>query len=169
MITLKSFMEVVDYRITEGSEYQWDSYGSNAYILDSWNGDNDNGHSFSIIFDTSSQAVYEVQIHDYKNQRAYRLIDPKFAKKHKKESKQRDVNFNQAWDEVDYVDLELDDDFLEKASAVVNDQEYDTRIQFPIDLPKDQLYNLMRLAHEQDLTLNKYVEQALEREIDNIR
>jgi hypothetical protein len=37
-------MEVTDYRITEGSTYQWHCYGNNAYALDSWNGDQD-GHT----------------------------------------------------------------------------------------------------------------------------
>lgn len=56
MITLKEFMELVDYRITEGSDYMWSCYGPNAHRLDSWNGDHD-GHSVSIIFDTQSQNV----------------------------------------------------------------------------------------------------------------
>jgi len=43
MITLKQWMEVVNYRITEGSQFQWECYGSHAYTLDSWNGDID-GH-----------------------------------------------------------------------------------------------------------------------------
>jgi hypothetical protein len=47
MITLKEWMEVVDYRITEGSGYSWQCFGANAYCLDSWDGDQD-GHSLSI-------------------------------------------------------------------------------------------------------------------------
>ena len=70
MITLKEFMEVVDYRITEGSNYMWDCYGPNSYSLDSWNGEQE-GHSFTIIFDTKTQVVYEVQSHDYRTQRAF--------------------------------------------------------------------------------------------------
>jgi hypothetical protein len=73
MITLKEWMEVVDYRITEGSAYSWQCFGANAYCLDSWDGDQD-GHSLSITFDQKTQTVYEVQIHDYRNQRAYRMI-----------------------------------------------------------------------------------------------
>ena len=63
MIDMKEWMELVGYRITEGSDYMWQCYGSNAYALDSWNGDQD-GHSFTIIFDTRDQTVYEVQAHD---------------------------------------------------------------------------------------------------------
>ena len=39
MITLKDFMEVVDYRVTEGSEFTWTCFGPAAYTLSAWNGD----------------------------------------------------------------------------------------------------------------------------------
>ena len=88
MITLKEWMELVDYRITEGSDYCWDCYGPDAHALDSWNGDQ-SGHSFCVIFDTKTQVVYEVQAHDYVHNRAYRLINPDFKNQHTDESIER--------------------------------------------------------------------------------
>lgn len=167
MITLKEFMEICNYRITEGSDYQWECYGPNAYTLDSWNGDQD-GHSFSIYFDTKTQEVYEVQIHDYRNQRAYRMINPEFAKKHKKEAKRREVEYKEAWDNVDYVDLEVDDDWIQKALAVEAGEVYDTRVSVPLVLDRDQMYDLMTMAHERDMTLNELVEFILREEIKRI-
>lgn len=161
MITLKEWMEVVGYRITEGSDYQWECYGPNAHCLDSWNGDQD-GHSFSVYFDTKTQEVYEVQIHDYRNQRAYRLINPDFVKKHKKEAKRREVEYKEAWDNVDYIDLEVDDDWIQKALAVeANEVDYDTRVQVPLTLDDDQIFELMKMAHQRDITLNQLVEDLL--------
>ena len=160
-------MEVVGYRITEGSEYQWECYGTNAHCLDSWNGDLD-GHSFSIYFDTKTQEVYEVQAHDYRNQRAYRLINPEFVKKHAKEAKRRSVDYKEAWDEVNYVDLEIVEDWLNKAIAIEAEEDYDTRVQVPLTLDREQMYNLMAMAHEQDITLNELVEQVLRQEITRI-
>lgn len=168
MITLKQWMEVVGYRITEGSEYCWSCYNHNAYSLDSWNGDH-NGHSLSIIFDTQTQEVYEVQAHDYKRNRAYRLINPEYKAKHDQEACDRDIDAREAWDEVNYVDLETDDDFLDKAWAIVNDQDYDTRVEVPLTLPEDALFRLMQLAHEQDITLNQLFENVLRDEIDRIK
>jgi hypothetical protein len=55
MITMKEWMELVDYKITEGSDYTWSCYGPNAYTLDSWNGVHGaGGYSFSIVFSTKS-------------------------------------------------------------------------------------------------------------------
>ena len=38
MITMKEWMELVDYKITEGDSYGWSCYGPNSYQLSSWNG-----------------------------------------------------------------------------------------------------------------------------------
>ena len=158
-------MELVGYRITEGSDYGWQCYGPNVYQLDSWNGEQD-GHSFTIIFDTRDQTVYEVQAHDYVHNRAYRMINEDFAKKMKKEAKRRDVDRNEAWDEVNYVDLEVDDDFIQKCLAIREGEDYDTRVVVPLDLDNDLMFELMKMAHEQDITLNEFVEQLLRRVID---
>ena len=165
MITMKEWMELVNYRITEGCDYGWQCYGPNVYQLDSWNGEQD-GHSFTIVFDTKDQTVYEVQAHDYVHNRAYRMINEDFAKKMKKEAKKRDVDKDQAWDEVNYTDLEVDDDFIQKCLAIREGEDYDTRVSVPLELGNDEMFELMRMAHEEDITLNALVERILRRVID---
>ena len=165
MITLKEWMELVDYRVTEGSNYGWNCYGHDAHMLDSWNGDQD-GHSFTVIFDTKTQVVYEVQAHDYVHNRAYRLINPEFKPAHNLEADQRDVNINQAWDDVDYIDLDVDDDFTQKGLAIRDSEDYDTRVQVQVEFSDDELLAYMKIAHDRDITFNKLVEIALQDAID---
>ena len=165
MITMKEWMELVGYRITEGSDYMWQCYGSNAYALDSWNGEQD-GHSFTVIFDTKDQTVYEVQAHDYVNDRADRMINEDFQKKNKKEAKKRDIDKDNAWDDVDYVDIEVDDDFIQKCLAIKTGEDYDTRVSVPMDFSDEELLTYMKLAHEQDITFNQLDERALREAID---
>jgi hypothetical protein len=160
MITLKEWMEVVNYRITEGGNYGWDCYGSDAYTLDSWNGEQA-GHSLSIVFDQKSQEVYEVQIHDYRNNRAYRMINPAYKEAFEEEAKSKNSWMVEAWENVDYIDLESDDDWIQKGIAVVAEEEYDTRVSIPIDLPETELMTLFKAAHEADMTFNDFVEQIL--------
>jgi hypothetical protein len=160
MITLKDFMETVDYRITEGSEYMWECYGDHAYRLDSWNQDQ-NGHSVSIVFDTRTHVIYEASAYDYKRNRAYRLINPDFKVAHDDEAQSRDVDADQAWDDVKYTDLDVDEDFLAKAQAIVSDEDYDTRVQVPVNFTDEELLTYMKLAHERDITFNQLVEEAL--------
>lgn len=168
MITLKEWMELVDYRITEGSEYCWDCYGHDAHCLDSWNGDQ-NGHSFCVIFDTKTQVVYEVQAHDYVHNRAYRLINPEFKSLHTDESIERDVRFDEAWDDVNYIDLDVDDDFIQKGLAIRDGEDYDTRVQVQVEFSDDELLQYMKIAHDRDITFNQLVEIALQEAIDQHR
>jgi hypothetical protein len=148
MITLKEWMEVANYRITEGGDYF--AYGG-AYALTSWNGDQD-GYSIEIIFSPRTQEVYEVQACDYKHQRAYRLVHGDY----------RDEKLDEeAWDNVNWVDLESDDDWIQKALSIVAGEDYDSRVSIPIDLPDRELMALFKAAHEADMTFNDFVEQVL--------
>lgn len=164
MITLKQFMEAAEYRITEGSEYTWQCYGPDAYSLDYWNSEH-NGHSLSVVFDRKTQTVYQAEVFDYSQDRAYRMIHPEYRTAFDAECKQRDV-VDIAWERdngtpVKFTDLDVDDDWLEKASAIVAGEDYDTRVKIPLELDRDQLHELMLLAHQQDLTLNQLVEKIV--------
>lgn len=168
MVTLKDFLEIVDYQITEGWQYQWRCFGDNSYALDHHDSDRSE-NSFSIIFDKKDKTVYVVEAHDYENNRAYRLINPAFVEAYKEECKERNVPPNQAWDDVDYTDLETDDDWLEKANAIFQCEEYDTRISVPLNFTDEELLKYMVLAHERDMTFNQFIEEALRHAIEEHR
>lgn len=151
MLTLKQWMELVNYKITEGSEYYSD--GATLYCLDSWDSNHD-GYSVSIVFDPKDeQRVHLVEVCDYKNQRAYRRCT----------SPQDDSN---AWDGVSWVDLETDEDFIEKTAAIMKGVEYDTRISIPLTLTDDELLVLFKLAHAADVTFNEYVARVVQEQLD---
>ena len=144
-------MELVDYKITEGSDYwpEGNFGGRQLYSLSAWNGDH-NGWSFNIGFDPQDdQRVYVVEVCDYKHDRAYRLIDSSLK------------TDKEAWDDVNYVDLEEDDDFIQKALSIKAGEDYDTRVSVPLTVPDDVLFELMKRAHEKDITLNELVEDVL--------
>ena len=168
MITLKEWMELVDYKITEGSDYGWQCYGHDAHMLDSWNGDQ-NGHSFTVIFDTKNQTVYEMQAHDYVRNRAYRLVNTEFKAAHDQEADQRDVNLSEAWDDVHYTDLDVVDDFVQKGVSIRDGEDYDTRVQVQVEFSDDELLTYMKIAHDRDITFNELVEIALQDAIDQYR
>ena len=162
MITIKDFMETVNYRITEGYEYQWNCFGYNAYGIDSWVSKN---YTISVIFDTKTQVVYQSEAHDYVNNRSYRWTNPEYAQKHAEEAKERGIDPNNAFDDVNFVNLDVEEDFLEKAKAIIAGEEYDTRVMINIDLPDGVLFHLMNAAHKRDITLNQLVEEILRVEL----
>ncbi len=162
MITMREFLETFNYHISEGGEFQWRCYGSNAYAISTWNGVHDKGGwSGNIVFDTVNQTVYEVEVCDYTNERAYRMINPDYKKAYTQEAKSRGSNAYQAWDGVDFVDLESDTDWFEKAQAIVEGREYDTRVSIPLEIPEDELMVLFKMAHERDITFNQLAAEAI--------
>jgi hypothetical protein len=167
MLSMQEWMELANYKITEGGDYGWDCYGSNSYQLSSWNGvHGKGGYNMDIVFSTRTQRVYEVTVCDYTNNRAYRMINPDYAKKHNKEAKSKNVLANQAWDEVNYTDLEVDDDFIQKCLAIRDGEDYSTDVSIPLDLSNQEQFHIMKLAHEADLTFNEYVNKVLREMVD---
>jgi len=163
MITIKQWLELVDYRITEGNNYMWNCYGDYAHILSTWNGVHGaGGYSSDITFCTKTQTVFETCVYDYTNQRAYRMINPDYEDAHTSEAQARAIDMSVAWDSVSYVDLDVDEDFVEKATAIVAGQAYDTRVMINIDLDSDLELEIYRNAHQLDITVNQYIERALE-------
>jgi hypothetical protein len=165
MITLKDFLETIDYKITEGSEYGWKCYGENTHRIERQSGDH-MGNTVTCVFDTREHFVYEMEAWDNVNNRVYRWIHPDYIKAYKKACKKHDVRFENAFDDVNFTDLDVEADILEKARAISNEEEYDTRIQMAVDFTDEDMLQYMKLAHQLDITFNELVERALREAID---
>lgn len=164
MITLQEWLEIVKYRITETGDYGWTCYGDHAQVFTYWDG-NHQGISTDIIYDLKNQQVYEVTAHDFMMAKSYRMINPKYKEKYLKEVTAREQD-DMAYDDVAYIDLETVEDLKEKLTAIVNYKIYDTRIEVPLELGRDEMHQLMTQAHEHDMSLNNYVEHLLRRVVD---
>ena len=164
--TIENFMTAAGFSITEGWEYGWKCYGSRAYALDS---DIVNQCTLSIIFDRETQEVYELAACDYEKDSAYRWINPAYVKKHRKEAKKRGVNHRTAWDDVDFFDVEVFTDVLGKGAAMRKGEPYDNRIAVPLTLSDEEIFLMMKLAHEADITLNQFAEKLLTEAIERSR
>jgi hypothetical protein len=168
MITIKDFMETIDYKVTEGSNYLWDCFGDTVHRFDHWNEMQD-GHAISILFDTRTHTAYQMEAHDYANERSYRWTHPDYIQSYYDECDSKGVARNNAYDNVTFVELETAEDMLDKARSIFLGEEYDTRVSIPVDLPDDVLFELMRQAHEQDITLNEHMENIIRRELDKMK
>jgi hypothetical protein len=96
------------------------------------------------------------------------MINPKFQKKHAREAEIRNVNLNEAWDEINYIDLDVDDDFIQKALAIRAGEDYDTRVQVPVDFSDEDLLKYMKMAHDRDMTFNEFIEEALRHALEEV-
>jgi len=159
MITIKDFMELIEYKISDGARYQWDCYGHSAWTLT--HDDYSRNTTIFIVFDTVDQTVYEMQAWDGLYKREYRWINDAYIDAHTAESVRRNVPPRQSIDERSYVELDVEDDILEKARCIFKGIDYDDRVMVQLNLTKEDQHALMQMAHEKDMTLNKFVEFVL--------
>ena len=163
---IKQINEVLDHKITTGSEYTWNCYPDARFL----EYESDYAH-VSVIFSTINQEVYEAEIcikrDAYKeDMRPYRWLNPDTKDAMIDEAKKRKVKYRKAWDDVKYIDLDLEVDFLEKAKAIFNGLDFDTRVLMEVDLDDETLLKLAVEAHKRDITINKYIEEVLQAFID---
>lgn len=169
MIQLNEFLEIIEYKIARGTEFQWKVYGPNARFLN-YETLTSNNQQITIcaIFDTESHRVYQIEAWDEPNGREYRWIDPDYLEVYKAEAKEHDVRWNQSLDDHNFIDLEVEDDIIEKASAIYKEEEYDERIVIELTLTKDEQFILMDLAHKADMKFNDFINTVVVDEINRI-
>ena len=158
---LSQVNEITNHRITEGSEYQWQCYPDARYL------DYESTYAYvSTIYSTKTQEIYEASVSVKadaweEDQKPYRWVNPEYREAVIAEAKKRKVKWRKAWDDVKWVDLEVEEDFLEKAEAIFNGEKFDKRIQVPIDLDDSTMLKLFTEAHKRDITLNQMIEEIL--------
>jgi len=159
---LSKVNEALEHKIAGGSEFQWQCW-PNARYLDY---ETEYAHA-SVVFNIDTQEVYVAEVNDKADvHKPYRWMNPLYKQWHVDEAKERGVDPNQAWDNTNWYDLETQEDWLEKARSIMRGEDFDTRVQVPLNLEKDELYKLMQMAHERDVTLNQMVEILLQEMID---
>jgi len=160
---LKQVNDVLDHKITDGSEFLWDCYGTTANFL---NYASDFAEA-TIVFDSTTQEIYEATINSKDcSKQPYRWLNPNTKQDFLDECRNRELNPRLAWDNIEYIDLETEEDFFEKAHAIFNNLPYDKRVQLPMDLTTEEWYDLMKLAHERDITLNQLIAEILQNFIE---
>jgi hypothetical protein len=167
-ITLKDYLQAINYKVTGGSSFEWNVFGSNAYQLESADTeDYDATYTVCVVFDKVSQKVYELQAWDYLKGRTYRWVSPDFTVAYDAEYVSRGLSFEIALDNEKFINLDVAEDILEKITAIAAGEEYDDRVQIEIDLPDDVIYSAAIQAHKQDITLNQYINNILINALEN--
>lgn len=160
---LKQINEALGHAITEGSEYQWQSF-PDARILDYAS----EYATASVVFSTKTQEVYEASVEFIiSDSRPYRWINQTYKDSYIAEYESKGLDPQIAWDDVRYIDLDIADDFLEKANCMFDGVVPDPRIQVELDLDDTTLLQIAKEAHKRDITLNQMIQHVLQTFIDN--
>jgi hypothetical protein len=166
---LQNVNEAMSHRITGGGEYMWDCFPEARYL----DYESDYAHVY-VLYSTVTQEIYQAEVSVKadawaEDKKPYRWLNPDFKDEYYAEATARKIDPDQAWDDIKWIDLEVEEDFLEKANKIFNGEECDEGILVPIDLPKDEMYRLMLSAHEKNITLNQLVTELLQTVIDSQR
>lgn len=151
MNLLPFFMELTQFKVTSSYIHQWPSYNK-ATVFEAETEDYIVDIAFDKNMDTISMCVW-----DNKRNRIYNWINDKFR---------QDVmidyeKFQQHDGEYQEINIEVLSDFQEKAQAIVEGREYDDRVVIELEFDKETKLKLFELAHEQDVTLNKFIEKLI--------
>lgn len=159
---LSEVNQALDHKIVGGSEYQWSAWGNNARFLDY---ESDFAYA-GIVFDSVTGTVYQADI-TFKQEMwsedhpPYRWLNPDFKDEYISESEQRGIDHTRAWDDVQWIDLERAEDWLDKAADIFVGADWDTRIQVEVAFTDEELFNYMKIAHQRDITFNQLIEDTL--------
>lgn len=161
---LSDFLELTNNRITGGSEYMWDCYGKNARFIDFENSD----IMISMVYDTKTNKAYEMTVDIEETPDgdcAYRWVDEVYQRPLAREYKARGLDISSER----YTDCSEDVIILTAKNAMKTaDTLADTRVEVPLELSDDEIFRLMKMAHERDITLNQLVDEILRETIDRI-
>lgn len=99
MFKFQDFVEIINYEITSGSQYLWKCFGPNARFLDS--------HKASAVFDNVTLEVFsiETEVDDIQ----YRWIRPEYIELHGQEAHRRGIDPDIAYDDVKFMNVELNE------------------------------------------------------------
>jgi len=99
-MTLMEIIRACGARISGGTAHQWQCYGNDARYIDF--ADVDGLEYASIVHDTRTYRVYQIDLHIPGQEQAFRWNDPEFRGSYEKECKQRELEADVAWDDVIY-------------------------------------------------------------------
>lgn len=156
--SLKQFYELINFRVTDSSEYHDKDLGDHLIATDYWNGLHDHGGvSLECVHDAKTLEVVQLEVHDYTRELSYRWNPERLRKPNRDKT---------AYDEVEFVDLDVLEDWVEKAQAIIAGRDYDTRVVVPLDISDEDFLLIAKAAHKLDVTFNKFVEDALKSAVE---
>lgn len=161
-IYLPEMLKIANYHVISGEDYLWACFGVTARYMDFFE---DDDKYLSVIFDTLTHRVYQVQVSDQKND--YMWVDPHYKQYYEDEAEFQGLDPYQIYQRGDpgYTVIEEAKDIKKKAYAIVNGHSYDERVSVSLELDGELLFHHMLEAHKLDITFNEYIEKVINTQI----
>lgn len=163
---IQFFADVMGYRVDDSFVHQWEVFKGYAYNISRY-GDNGDKYYLDATYDYRDGKILVAEVSDYLNKRAYRWVEPSFKEEYDEWKSFKGHEYDDITD-VDgnkYIELSSAEKFCGLAKAIIKGEKYDDKETVEVDLSDSELFSLMKLAHEKDITLNQLVQEILEEHI----
>ena len=153
MIKLNDFLNITQYETGHLEVVnQQDVYGKTAISLEVY------GFEFNkliCVYDIVSQEVLEIIAEDQAVGKSYvwQTSDIKGLGNYRDH----------------LIELETEEDILEKAEAIFFHKPYDSRIVIPLDIKDEDFLLYAKAAHKLDITINEFMEQAIREMVEKYK
>lgn len=161
---LQEYITATENKISEGCDYQWNCFGMKPFMITTYF-ENANTEA-TAIYDRKTLDVFSVEFLDNDSNTIYRYLDHKYKDAYYAECESRGIDPKNEFDLFKIREVIVEADILNKINCSALGDEYDTRIKVPLDLPDPLLFDLMKLAHEKDVTLNELITGAIASSIE---
>lgn len=154
----------IEYNVGEVSEFLWKSLGD-CRIWAFNNIDNEEVGTFVVnkFGDVLALEVYHTR--DDEETVCYRWIQENHREEYLKEDLENSFGFNED-EKTKFIDLDEEEDCLEKLKAIVNLEDFDSRISVVIDIDDSDFIQISKMAHNADITFNQQVNLILASFVD---
>jgi hypothetical protein len=189
-ITIKEFIELIDFQIHGSDEHMWQCFGENAWYLDHNDPNTDDvskkRYSLHIIYDINTQFVYTMEVWDYQRNTILKWIHPDYINDYDQECCSRGVSNKDRFDphEVFHF-IPSSRKIMKIADFVINNIDYtvgypelanpnhklekdNSTVEVEVELEEPLWLELSMMAHERDITLNSLVNELLTNYIKEI-
>ena len=168
MISLQEVMHAAQYKISEGSDYEWNWAGKDAYYLDfSADVSDINARTVTVVFDRKTQEVYSIEIFgSSKENKFYCWIKPSMMLTYENEGKSHGVDINTVLGQYSYVWIDDEDIIIELVRIAMSNESFDDFFKMEeicISLSETEVQQLRDLATFQKLTVNQMITILLKR------
>jgi len=176
MTTVYDYFSSIGRAMTASEYYGWDCYGPTARVVDHWR-QGDNELTACCVFDSVTSVVYELDLCMVAERTALRWINPEYENTYLAEAENRQIS-DVAWDDVEFQRVSSADTMLSLIRKVVDDpsvtlSDAASALDNPVDtseirleLTEDEMFKLMKMAHEHDVSLNLFVSLILQKYVD---
>lgn len=165
-------MKAAQFKISEGAEYGWDCFGDKdeIYNLDfSETLGSFDTNSASAVFNRRTGKVYELTAFD-RADNCFRWIDPEHENVVKEEYVKRNLNFDLAYDSVEFINVNSEETILEILEILILNPDASEYLApyleqedsiITISMTETELALISKAAHLKNMTLNQFMIEAV--------